>query len=74
MEKAVRMTNREDKPERLMSVTEVAEWLQVSKAWVVAHANGQRRPALMRVKVGKCVRFRREDVDRFIKECEGFAA
>jgi len=68
------MTTTEDKPDRLMSVTEVAEWLQVSKAWVIAHANGNRRPALIRVKVGKCVRFRRQDIDRFIKECEEFAA
>jgi excisionase family DNA binding protein len=68
------MSENQTKPERLMSVGEVADWLQVSKAWVVAHANGNRRPALMRVKVGKCVRFRREDVDRFIKECEELAA
>lgn len=62
------------KPEQLMSVAEVAAWLQVSKAWVTAHANGNRRPALSRVKVGKCVRFRREHVEQFLKECEGQAA
>jgi len=64
----------QSKPERLLSVAEVADWLQVSKAWVTAHANGNRRPALMRVKVGKCVRFRREDVARFLKDCEELAA
>jgi excisionase family DNA binding protein len=64
------MLETPQKPQPLMSVTEVAEWLQVSNAWVTAHANGNRIPALMRVKVGKCVRFRREDVERFIKQCE----
>lgn len=62
------------KPERLLSVSEVADWLQVSKAWVTAHANGNRRPALSRVKVGKCVRFRREHVERFLRQCEEEAA
>jgi predicted DNA-binding transcriptional regulator AlpA len=63
----------EQQPQRLLSGAEVADWLQVSRAWVLSHANGQRKPVLPRVKVGKCVRFRRADVDAFIKECQELA-
>lgn len=55
-------------PERLLSPKEVAEWLGVSTAWVLDHA-ARRRPRLTSVKLGKAVRFRREDVEGFIAEC-----
>jgi len=41
----------------------------VSPAWVVDHASGRRRPYLPSVKLGKAVRFRREDVEQFIEDC-----
>ena len=42
--------------------------LQVSQGWVRAHANG-RKPELPAVKMGKCLRFRLEDIKEFIKSC-----
>jgi predicted DNA-binding transcriptional regulator AlpA len=57
-------------PERLLTPKEVAQqWLGVSVAWVLDHSNGRRAPHLPSVKLGKVVRFRREDVERFIDEC-----
>lgn len=56
--------------EQLLSVAEVAGWLQVSKAWVSAHAGGRRRPVLPSLKMGKAVRFKREAVEVFLQECE----
>lgn len=56
-------------PERLLTPKEVADWLAVSPAWVLDHASGRRRPYLPCVKLGKAVRFRREDVEAFIREC-----
>jgi len=56
-------------PEKLLSPKAVSEWLCVSETWVLDHASGRRRPNLPSVKLGKAVRFRREDVETFIKEC-----
>lgn len=56
-------------PERLMTPKAVAEWLGVSLGWVLDHASGRRRPHLPSVKLGKAVRFRREDVENFLEEC-----
>lgn len=57
-------------PDRLLDVPEVARMLAMSEAWVRQHANGLRRPAIPSVKLGKCVRFRREAVLEFIKSME----
>ena len=65
--------NENQQPERLLNADEVAAWLGVKRAWVLSHANGTRKPMLQRVKVGKCVRFRRADVDAFIKACQELA-
>ena len=54
-------------PARLLSVEDVAEMLNMSAAWVRQHSNGLRRPAIPSVKLGKCVRFRREDVLEFVR-------
>jgi excisionase family DNA binding protein len=56
-------------PEKLLTPKVVAEWLEVSIGWVLDHASGRRRPELPSVKLGKAVRFRREEVERFIAEC-----
>jgi excisionase family DNA binding protein len=56
----------------LLTATEVARWLHVSRAWVFEHSNGRRRPYLPSVKLGKSVRFRRADVNAFIEECQRF--
>jgi predicted DNA-binding transcriptional regulator AlpA len=58
--------------EDLLSATDVAQWLGVSRAWVYEHSNGRRRPYLPSVKLGKSVRFRPADVEAFILECERF--
>lgn len=54
---------------RLLTVDEVAAWLRVSRAWVLDHALGRRRPYLPSVKLGRAVRFEPEEVDAFIAEC-----
>ena len=56
--------------EQLLSVKEVAAWLRISEAWVRAHANGERRPHLPSLKLGKSVRFRASDVEGFLMACE----
>ena len=56
-------------PERLLTPKEVAVWLGVAPPWVLDHASGRRRPQLPSVKLGKVVRFRREDIEKFIQEC-----
>jgi excisionase family DNA binding protein len=59
----------EDRPERLLTAPEVAEWLGVSSRWVLSHAAGLNRPVLPSVKLGKAVRFARGDVEEFIRQC-----
>ena len=55
-------------PERLLDPKEVAEILSVSVAWVLDHSS-RRRPYLPAIRLGKAVRFRRSDVEEFIREC-----
>ena len=55
-------------PERLLTPKEVAEILSVSVAWVLDHSS-RRRPYLPAIRLGKAVRFRRSDVEEFIREC-----
>jgi len=54
--------------EPLLSVEDVAALLGVSRAWVLAHAAGTRRPELPSVKLGRAVRFQVQQVEKFIKE------
>jgi len=56
-----------DRP--LLNVKQVAALMGVSAAWVLAHANGNRRPKLPSVKLGKVVRFQPAKVNEFIQEC-----
>jgi len=55
--------------EKMLTAEETADRLGVSRAWVLAHANGNRRPKLPSAKLGKLVRFRPEDLEKFIEEC-----
>ena len=41
----------------LLSVSELAEWLNVSPGWVYDHACGRRQPVLPSLKLGKAWRF-----------------
>jgi predicted DNA-binding transcriptional regulator AlpA len=59
-----------DPDDRLMKAKEVARMLGVSPAWVRQHSNGLRRPSIPRVKLGKCVRFKRSSVLGFIESME----
>jgi len=54
---------------RLLSADEVAQLLGVSRAFVLAHSNGNRRPKLPSVKLGKLVKFQAEAIEKFIEEC-----
>ena len=52
---------------RLLSVEQVAQILGVSPAWIRDHAT-RKQPHLKRVKVGKLLKFRPNDVEEFINE------
>lgn len=51
---------------RLLGPADVAKWLGVSSGWVRDHAT-RKEPRLPAVKVGKLLRFRPEDVERFLQ-------
>ena len=53
--------------EKLLTAEEVATILNVSTAWVYDHAD-RKRPLIPSVRLGKAVRFRPEDVQKFIDE------
>ena len=53
--------------ETLLTARQVAGILQVSPGWVRDHAN-RKQPHLRCVHVGDLLRFRREDLEEFIKE------
>ncbi len=61
-------------PKRLLTVGEVAEMLSMSEQWVRSHANGNRRPHLPCIKMGKTLRFRPADVETFIHRCSSDVA
>jgi predicted DNA-binding transcriptional regulator AlpA len=57
----------------LLDVSDVAEWLGVSKGWVWDHALGRRQPRLFAIKLGPAKgkglwKFREEDVHQFIQD------
>jgi excisionase family DNA binding protein len=54
-------------PDSLMTPPEVAALLRVSPAWVRDHAS-RKHPRLPAVKLGKLLRFRPQDVERFIEQ------
>ena len=51
---------------RLLGPADSAKWLGVSSGWVRDHAT-RKEPRLPAVKVGKLLRFRPEDVERFLQ-------
>lgn len=44
-------------PGRLLTVAEVAQWLNVSPGWIRDHATGRRRPVMPCVRIGRVLRF-----------------
>jgi hypothetical protein len=66
------MCRRGDPLKKLLSVSEVAELLGVSSAWVRDHASGRRQPKLAAVKLGTVDgkglwKFIPDDVEDFIR-------
>jgi excisionase family DNA binding protein len=54
-----------DAPEKLLSPREVADWLGVSISWVREHTT-RYHPIIPHIRMGRAVRFRREDIERFL--------
>ena len=52
--------------QKLLTVTEVAQWLRVSRGWVHDHASGRRKPVMPTIKLGRSVRFRPEQVQDWL--------
>jgi excisionase family DNA binding protein len=53
--------------EHLLTISDVADWLGVSKGWVYDHTT-RKQPRLPCIRLGELTRFRREDVEKFIEE------
>lgn len=62
------MTPTDAMIEPLLTAEEVAVWLRRTPAWVYAHANGNRKPQLPSIKMGRPRLFRRLDVERWLEE------
>jgi excisionase family DNA binding protein len=54
-------------PERLLTISDVAEWLGVSKGWVYDHVT-RKQPRLPCIRLGGLTRFRAGDIEKFIRE------
>jgi predicted DNA-binding transcriptional regulator AlpA len=55
--------------ERLLTVDEVAQWLQMSRMWVYKHSGRTpQQPAIPSLLCGSSRRFRARDVEAFIEE------
>jgi hypothetical protein len=54
-------------PGKLLTASELAQWLGVSEGWVRSHC-GRREPLLPVKRLGKLIRFRVEDIERFLEK------
>ena len=59
--------------QRLLTVHEVAQILNVSSAWVYDHAD-RKQPRIPIIRLGKAVRFRPADIHEFIEKMVHSAA
>jgi excisionase family DNA binding protein len=50
-----------------LTIDDIASWLGVSRAWVYDHTT-RKKPLLPCVRLGEMTRFRRPDIERFIRE------
>jgi excisionase family DNA binding protein len=57
----------EPQGEHLLTIRDVAQWLGVSKGWVYDHTT-RKEPRLPCIRLGEMTRFRREDIEKFLKE------
>lgn len=55
--------------ENLLTAEQVAQMWGVSPQWVIDHSNGKRTPQIPRVKLGRNVRFRPQDIHAFQEKC-----
>jgi hypothetical protein len=53
----------------LLTVADICRMLGVSRAWVIEHSSGRRRPVLPSIKLGKVRRFDPVDLECFISDC-----
>jgi hypothetical protein len=53
----------------LLTVADICKKLGVSRAWVIEHSNGRRRPVLPSIKLGKVRRFDPNELASFIDDC-----
>jgi len=51
----------------LLTISDVAEWLGVSKGWVYDHTT-RKQARLPAIRFGEVTRFRRQDIEKFIQE------
>jgi hypothetical protein len=56
-------------PTELLTVADICRKLSVSRAWVIEHSNGRRRPVLPSIKLGKVRRFDPTELEGFIDDC-----
>ena len=52
--------------DRLLTIDDIARWFGVSRAWVYDHTT-RKRPLLPCIRFGELTRFRRSDVESFIR-------
>lgn len=52
--------------DRLLTIDDIARWFGVSRAWVYDHTT-RKRPLLPCIRFGEMTRFRRSDVEIFIR-------
>ena len=55
-----------DLSDRLLTIDDIARWFGVSRAWVYDHTT-RKRPLLPCIRFGEMTRFRRSDVETFIR-------
>ncbi len=55
-----------DSVDRLLTIDDIARWFGVSRAWVYDHTT-RKRPLLPCIRLGEMTRFRRSDVESFIR-------
>jgi excisionase family DNA binding protein len=53
--------------EGLLTPDDVAKWLRVPRKWVIEHTN-RYEPIIPHIRMGRAVRFRREDIEAFLNE------
>ena len=54
----------------LLNARQVAERLNVSIGWVMAHAEGRYQPVLPSIKIGRAVRFKADQIEAFLDYCQ----